>query len=70
MRYDALRFDDGSDIAPASHAWTAALNYQPRSWVRLMANGIVDHYGERAHIPERPDRGYFTLLARLQLVVP
>jgi len=70
LRYDALRFDDHDGVRPSSQAITAALNYQPRSWLRFMADGIVDRYGERARAPEPAKRHYLTLLARLQVVVP
>jgi phosphate-selective porin len=69
LRYDGLRFDDAG-LGPSSEALTGALNYQPRSWLRFMLNGILDRYGSTARIPPPERHGYATVVARVQLVVP
>jgi phosphate-selective porin len=69
-RYEWLRFANDDGARPSSQAMTAALNYQPRPWLRFMANGIADRYGDGARVPDSAHRGYVTLLARVQLVVP
>jgi len=70
LRFDSLRFDDPEGGASSSHAVAASVSYEPRSWIRLLANGVVDRYGEGARVPAGRERSYLTLLGRLQLVIP
>jgi len=70
LRYDALRFDDPEGVASSSHTVAAGLCYEPHAWVRLLANAVVDRYGDGARVPGRSERSYLTLLGRVQLVVP
>jgi phosphate-selective porin len=85
VRYDSLRFDDqgpGLDFASlgtradnirpqALRILEGGLSSEPRPFLRLMANAIVERYNDDLIAPETGRRGnYVTLLARLQLQLP
>ena len=68
VRYESLRFA-AADAASSSEAVTAGVCYEPRPWLRVMANGVVDRYGAGARSPAGPAHT-ITLLGRVQLAVP
>jgi hypothetical protein len=85
LRYESLRFDDegpgldfeslasrAANLHPQSlHALSAGLSGEPRAFLRVMGNAILERYGYELSAPEPNRRGtYVTLLARLQIHIP
>jgi phosphate-selective porin len=85
LRYEWLGFDDdgpnegfenlgsrASNVRPAScYVLTGGVSYEPRPWVRVMGNVLLESYSDALTAPEPGRKGpYVTTLLRLQLAIP